>query len=184
MGLFDDFGIDIDEIEELEGFSNPADGVYRFEVASGERRDGSTNNPDNTFFVIEFNLETEDGEAAGTKQDWYTMAVDGDPDVYPAPMSLKFLKSRLLELGVPGSKLSKFEGGEIEGVTGTLQLKTKPGKNGKAPSQNIYNVKRDPDKPKAEPVKRAATRKPAVKPKAAPVEESSEDDEDDNPFGG
>ena len=175
MGLFDDFDMSEEDIK-VNNFDID-DGVYHFVVAEAERQDGSAKNPDNTYFVIKLQLENEAGEAAGEKQSWHTLAVDGDTEHRIAKIGWSTLKQMLLNLGLKGSELQDFEGPEIVGKTGTLQLKTAPAKNGKDPYQNIRNVRVDKDEPEAKPAKKAA-----AKPKPAPGEES-DDDDDDNPFG-
>lgn len=206
MGIFDDYGIDPDEIKETS--FDIEDGTYRFEIAEAEILEGTNNKPDTTFFIIDYQLEDEDGDAAGSTREWFTMAEDGDSETKRAQTSMGFLKSRLKGLGI--TDLHDFDGSEIVGLTGVLQLKSTPGKgsNKDKTFQNVKNVRLDEKEPPA-PVKKAV-RKPAVKASAkasAKVEESDEsikarvkakqaaraareaeaddgDDEDDaNPFG-
>lgn len=202
MGIFDDYGVNPDEIKESS--FDIEDGTYRFEIAEAEILEGTNNKPDTTFFIIDYQLEDEDGDAAGSTREWFTMAEDGDSDTRRAQQSMGFLKSRLKGLGI--TDLHDFDGSEIVGLAGVLQLKSTPGKgsNKDKTFQNVKNVRLDEKEPPA-PVKKAA-RKPAVK-ASAKVEESDEsikarvkakqaaraareaeaddgDDEDDaNPFG-
>lgn len=190
MGIFDDYDIDIDQVKENS--FDVADGVYLFEVAEAEVLDGTANKPNDTFFIIDYQLEDENGDAAGQKREWFTLAQDGER-TKRVTQSLGFLKSRLLGLGLKGSQLTEFDGSELVGKRGSIQLKTTPGKNGKGEFQNIRNVKLAEgadDEPEEKPAKAApkaaakpAARKPAAKPKA-PVEEPEESEgDDDNPFG-
>ena len=188
MGIFADYDIDIDEVKESN--FDVADGTYRFTVADAEVLDGTENKPDTTFFIIDYQLEDEMGDAAGQKRAWYTLAEDRRSDTKRAKQSTSFLKSDLLKLGMKGAQLSDFDGSEIVGKTGTLTLKTGPGKNGKPGFQNIRNIRLDEDdEPEEKPAKKAAPKAKAEKPvvkksKPAPAEEPDEDDEDDeNPFG-
>lgn len=179
MGIFDDYNIDIEAVKENN--FDVADGIYFFTVAEAEVLDGTQNKPDTTFFIIDYQLEDEDGDAAGQKREWFTLAEDGDSSTKRATQSTSFLKTRLVSLGLKGDALAEFDGSEIVGLTGTLQLKTGPGKNGAPGFQNIRNVRVD-EAPVAEekPKKKVAPKKAAAK-KSAPVEEDGDDE--DNPFG-
>ena len=169
MGLFDDFDIDMDEVEEAGGFSFE-DGTYDFEIAEALTQNGTKNKPDTTFFIIKYALN--DGEA-GTYWEWFTVAVDGSSEHANAKRSLGFLKSRLMDLGFKASQLNDIDGEDLEGIQGTLQLLTTSGKGANAANkyQNIRNVKvgeAEAEAPvKAEP-KRRATK---------PVETDEEDED-------
>lgn len=184
MGIFSDYNIDIDEVKESN--YDIADGTYRFTIAEAEVIDGTQNKPDTTFFVIDYQLEDENGDAAGQKRAWYTMAEDGRTDTRRVTVSMSILKSELLKLGLKGSQLADFDGSEIVGKTGVLTLKTGPSKNNKPGFQNIRNLVVDEDdEPEEKPVKKAAPKAKPEKKKVtatAPVADSDED-EDDNPFG-
>lgn len=200
MGIFDDYGVDPDEIKE-SSFDVP-DGTYRFEIAEAEKLEGTNNKPDTDFFIIDYQLEDEDGDAAGSTREWFTMAEDGDSETKRAQQSMGFLKSRLKGLGV--TDLRSFDGSEIVGLTGVLQLKSTPGKgaNKDKTFQNVKNVRLDEvEEEVARPaVKKAPARKPAAKSEiseedaaararvkakqAARAAAEVADDEDDNPFGG
>jgi len=192
MGLFDDF--DINEEDVKTSSFDIADGVYRFEISDAERRDGSTNKPDNTYFVISFQLEDENGDSAGEKQSWHTLAVDGDAEHRIAKIGWSTLKGLLLSLGIKGSELQDFEGPEIVGVRGTLQLKTGAKKGNKDPYQNIRNIHVDdedaeeeealaPKKASKPAAKKAAPAKAKPAKKAPEPEDEGDDEDDDNPFG-
>lgn len=186
MGIFSDYDIDIDSVKENN--FDVADGVYLFTVAEAEVLDGTANKPDDTFFIIDYQLEDENGDAAGQKREWFTLAQDGDATTKRAKQSVSFLKARLVSLGLKGAQLVDFDGSEIVGKTGSLQLKTTPSKNGGGEFQNIRNVRVVEDSEDEEPApkktapKRAAAKKSAPK-KSAPVEESDDEDDDENPFG-
>lgn len=190
MGIFNDYDIDIDSVKENN--FDVEDGVYHFEVAEAEVLDGTQNKPDDTFFIIDYQLEDENGDAAGQKRAWYTLAQDGEI-TKRAQQSLSFLKSDLMKLGLKGAQLADFDGSEIVGKRGTLQLKTTPGKNGKGEFQNIRNIRLDesdeeeaPAKParrKAAPKAEAEAPARTTRRKAAPKAVEPDEDDNDNPFG-
>ena len=203
MGIFDDFGVDPDKVQEAGNF-NVDDGVYHFEVAEAEILEGTTNKPDTTFFYIDFQLFDEDGDAVGSTRTWYTMAEDGDSETAQAQRSAGYLKADAKALGV--TDLHNFDGSEIIGVKGVLRLVSTPGKgkNKGNTYQNVRNIRRTEEEveeapaPKKAPAKRApakkapdtskedAEAKERVKAKqAARAAEAEPEDEDDdsNPFG-
>lgn len=195
MGIFDDYGVDPDEIKEAS-FDTP-DGTYRFEISEAEILDGTKNKPDTTFFIIDYQLEDEDGDAAGSTREWFTMAEDGDSETKRAAQSMGFLKTRLKSLGV--TDLKNFDGSEILGLTGVLQLRSTPGKgaNKGRTYQNVRSVTLDEAEapaPKKAPAKRPAKRpakeesdeaiKARVKAKQAARAAAEPEDDEDNPFGG
>lgn len=192
MGIFDDYGINPDEIKESS--FDIEDGTYRFEVAEAEILDGSANKPDTTFFIIDYQLEDEDGDAAGSTREWFTMAEDGDSETKRAQQSMGFLKSRLKSLGV--TDLKNFDGSEIVGLTGVLQLKSTPGKGANRDKmyQNVKNVRLDEVEEAPAPVKKVAKKagiskedaaaKARVKANQAKRAAAADDEDDDNPFGG
>ena len=172
MGLFDDFDIDMDEVEEAGGFSFE-DGNYDFEIAEALMQNGTKNKPDTTFFIIKYALN--DGEA-GTYWEWFTAAVDGSSEHADAKRSLGYLKSRLMDLGFKASELNDIDGEDLEGITGTLQLLTTSGKGKNAANkyQNVRNVKVGEAEAEEEaPVKAGPKRRRATKPV-----EADEEDED------
>lgn len=198
MGIFDDFGIDTDSIKESN--FDIEDGTYYFEVAEAETLEGTNNKPDTTFFYIDYQLEDEDGDAAGQTREFFTLAEDGDSDTKRVQQSLGFFKSRLKSLGV--TDLAGFDGSEIVGLKGVLQLKSTPGKgqNRDKTYQNVKNVRLTEQEEAPAPVVKKA---PAKREKAAPKTEDDaaikervkakqaaraaaepEDEADDeNPFG-
>lgn len=199
MGIFDEYGVDPDKIKESN--FDIEDGTYRFEIAEAEILEGTNNKPDTTFFIIDYQLEDEDGDSAGSTREWFTMAEDGESDTKRAQQSLSFLKSRLKSLGV--TDLQSFDGSEIVGLTGVLQLRSTPGKGANRDKmfQNIRSVKLDEVEapaPKKAPAKKAPAKKAAVsesdesikaRVKAkqaarAAAEEPDDEDDEDNPFGG
>lgn len=180
MGIFDDYGIDPDSIKESS--FDKKDGTYRFEISEAETRDGSTNNPNNTFFVITYQLEDENGDPAGEHNSWTTLVrrdEDGEDIGLTAgqAVGLSIFKGTLKTLGIKAAELAAFTGAEIVGLTGTLTLKTTT-RNGKS-NQNLKIIEVD-ERP-APKVKAAPAAKKASPKKAA--EETGEDSDDDNPFG-
>lgn len=137
--LFSDFDIDMDEVEAPGGFDFE-DGHYGFVIAEALIQNGTKNDPDDTKFIIKYDLN--DGEA-GTYWEWFTVAVAGDPEHSKAKQSLGFLKNRLLDLGFVSAELNGIEPEDLEGIEGTLELRTTNGKGKNANSryQNVRNVK-------------------------------------------
>lgn len=142
MGLFDDFDIDMDEVEE-SSFASIKDGFYEFETTELMHQNGSKNKPDYTYKVLKFDLDE-----AGTYWEWFVVAVHGETDHKDAKRGLGNLKTRLLSLGFLASELNEIEPEDVEGITGSLQLVTTQGKGANAGNyyQNVRNVKvEDPD---------------------------------------
>lgn len=204
MGIFDDYGIDPDEIKESS--FDIEDGTYNFEIAEAENLDGTNNKPDTTFHIIDYQLTDEEGDSVGSTREWFTLAEDGDPETKRAKQSQSFLKSRLKSLGITGEALKGYDGSEIVGLTGVLQLKSTPGtgvNKGKT-FQNVKNVRLAEVEEEPAPAPKKAVRKPAAKAgiskedaeakarvkakqaarAAAEAEEEPDDEDDDNPFGG
>lgn len=198
MGIFDDYGVDPEEIKESS--FDIEDGTYRFEVAEAEVLNGTANKPDTDFFIIDYQLEDEDGDSVGSTREWFTMAEDGDSETKRAQQSMGFLKSRLKSLGV--TNLKDFDGSEIIGLTGVLQLKSTPGKgaNKNTKYQNVKNVRLDEAEEEAPAPKKASAKKATISKEdaaakarvkanqarraAAAAEVEDDEDEDENPFGG
>ena len=172
MGLFDDFDIDMDEVKAAGGFDFE-DGHYDFEISEALIQNGTKNDPDDTKFIIKYDMDE-----AGTYWEWFTVAVDGDPEHPKAKQSLGFLKNRLIDLGFTASALNDLEPEDLEGIVGTLELRTTSGKGKNAGNkyQNVRNVKVavEEEEPEPEP-KKPVRRRPAAKP--APEPEPDEDDE-------
>ena len=118
MGLFDDFDIDMDEVKAAGGFDFE-DGHYEFEISEALIQNGTKNDPDDTKFIIKYDMDE-----AGTYWEWFTIAVDGDSDHPKAKQSLGFLKNRLIDLGFQASALNDLDPEDLEGIVGTLELKT------------------------------------------------------------
>lgn len=167
MGLFDDFDIDMDDVKETGNFAID-DGWYDFEVTEALRQNGTKNDPDDTKFIIKYDLEE-----AGTYWEWFTLAVDGDASHPKAKSSLGFLKARLLSLGLKASELNDFEPEDLEGIVGKLELRTTKNKKNQE-FQNIKNLVIEEDAaPEPEP------EKPARRTRAAnPADDEPEDDAD------
>ena len=173
MGLFDDFDIDMDDVKASGSFDFE-DGFYEWTISEALRQNGSRNTPDSTFFIIKYNLDE-----AGTYWEWFTLAVDGDPGHKDAKRSLGYLKTRLLELGIPAAELNTFDPDDLEGISGTFKLLTTA--NAKGKFQNIRNFKvtgvvEEEEEPAPKPTR--ARRKPAAK-KPEPVEDEVEVEEEE-----
>lgn len=131
MGLFDDFDIDMDDVKAAS--FDFEDGTYEFTISEASVRNGTKKKPDDTFFVISYNLDE-----AGTYQEWFTVAQDGEV-TQRAKQSLSFLKARLIDLGLEPASLNDLDPEDLEGIQGVLQLKTT--KNAKGEFQNVRNVR-------------------------------------------
>lgn len=186
MGLFDDFDINMDDVKVNDSYSFE-DGHYDFVIAEALVQNGSKSHPETTYFIIKYDLN--DGES-GTYWEWFTLAVDGSAEAAKAQQSLGFLKSRLMDLGFEAAELNDISPEMLEGIAGTLEIKTTngKGKNSATLYQNLRNVKVSAPEPEPEvesdaeskqrvAAKRAARQAPVAR-KAAVVE----DDEDENPF--
>lgn len=147
MGLFDDFDIDMDEVEVAGGFDFK-DGFYDFEISEALRQNGSKNRPDHTFFIIKYDLDEH-----GTYWEWFAIAVNGETDHPDAKRGLGNLKGRLLDLGFLAAELNEIEPEDLEGILGSLQLVTTQGKGKNAGNkyQNVRNVKVKADDAADEP---------------------------------
>lgn len=193
MGLFDDFDIDMTEIEENKGFANVPDGTYPFEITEARRQTGSKNNPDTLFFVTTYDLEEN-----GQYQDWKGVAeeIDGEYVVNDNhKRNLGNLKTIFLKLGFDPSELNDLEPEDLQGIRGVLTLKTSTNQKSRKEYQNLSIVSVDEDDA-AEPAEETAPPAPAVKaavaakaatrttPKrtraAAPA--ATLDDADENPY--
>lgn len=209
MGLFDDFDIDMDEVEVAGGFDFK-DGFYDFEISEALRQNGSKNRPDHTFFIIKYDLDEH-----GTYWEWFAIAVNGETDHADAKRGLGNLKGRLLDLGFLAAELNEIEPEDLEGILGSLQLVTTQGKGKNAGNkyQNVRNVKvkadDDADEPEPAPepepdtkaadaaakrrvaARQAARTAPAKEEAAAPAARTSRrrtatapaaDEDNENPF--
>lgn len=198
MGLFDSLGVNVDDLPESTGFTNPKDGFYNFEITEVTKRQGTSKDPNVTKLTIEYDLDE-----AGKTLEWFTLAENGEV-TEKALKSLRFLRDRLISLGVDPNGFDP-EDEELIGITGSLKLQTRNG------FQNVRNVEVDNDvdeEPEGDPsdyddgsqkqdaaikrkvaanrAAREAEAKPAVKRtvarKTAPKKDADEDDE--NPFEG
>ena len=174
MGIFDDYGIDTNAIKESS--FEIEDGTYLFEIGEAETQNGTTNNPENDVHYIEYNLFDEEGNPVGNKRAYYTLSEDGDSDTKRVQQSLSFFKADLKRLGV--TDLSEYDGSQVVGLKGVLQLKSSQGKgaNRNNTYQNIRNVRLDEAAPEA-PVVKKPVAKPAAKPAAKKADTSADDAE-------
>ena len=205
MGLFDDFDIDMDEVEE-SSFASIKDGFYEFEITELMHQNGSKNKPDYTYKVLKFDLDE-----AGSYWEWFAVAVNGSTEHKDAKRGLGNLKTRLLSLGFLASELNDIEPVDLEGITGSLQLVTTQGKGVNASNyyQNVRNLTVNTEEgdeapaPEPEPAvdtkaadaaakKRVAARQAARTAEAAPAARPTRrrtstapaaDEDNDNPFG-
>lgn len=131
-GLFDSLGVNVEDLPESTGFTNPKDGFYNFEITEVTKRHGTSKDPNVTKLTIEYDLDE-----AGKTMEWFTLAEDGEV-TEKARKSLGFLRDRLISLGVDPSTFNP-EDDELIGITGSLKLQTRNG------FQNVRNVEVDND---------------------------------------
>lgn len=159
MGLFDEYGIDPDEVPDVPSY-DVEDGIYEFEVsnyfiwvADDESRSCA---------VIEYTL----GDEGKKTSEWFNLPEDADAPTEAELKKLGFLKQRIMSLGFSREQVKEVEGEDLIGIVGTLQLKTTQGRNGKS-YQNVRNVRVDaPDEEPEEETPKAKA--PVRKGKAAP----------------
>lgn len=138
-GLFEEYGIDPDEIPDGPNYDVP-DGVYLFEI--GRAFTWESEEDGRTAFVIEYLLDDEEG-TTGTKSEWFNLPEDPSAPTDYEKTRLSFLKSRLLSLGFSKEEIPTVEAEQLEGIVGTLQMASTAGKgkNKGKTYQNVRNVK-------------------------------------------
>lgn len=173
MGLLDEYGIDMDEIE-APSFDVPDD-IYEFEVSDFYIQDGTDNYPDRVWLVIQYSL----GSGGKSKSEWFELPADASAPTDKELQKLGFYKNRLRDLGIEDSQMNAVGPDDLIGKTGTLQVFTKNG------FQNIKGVKLSDDgenafsekQEEAPAPRRSRAAKPAAKP--APEQEPEEEPEAD-----
>ena len=167
-GLLGAFNIDMDEIEAPS--FDVKDDVWEYVVGDMYLLEGTSNHPDKSWIIIEFQL----GDEGKTKSEWFQMPMDSDNKTAKEIEKLGYFKLRLKDLGVPDEKLNTVEPDDVIGKRGTLQTVTKGG------YQNIKNVtlaEEEAAPVAATPVRRKAAAKPVAE--AAPVAEESDTSEEE-----
>lgn len=161
MGLLDDYEVNLDEYNANEGFSNPPDGDYEFEIGSVSVKEGSRGDPEWLGVIIQYLLENADGETYD-KGEIFGLPKDSHAPTKNERTALGFYKARLLSFGFGESELNNLTQDDLVGIRGVLTLETTKGKNGND-YQNIrsgslhVDVEEDEPEPEpAKPVKRAA----------------------------
>lgn len=167
-GLFEEYGIDPDEVPEAPSY-DVEDGIYEFEISNSF--DWVSDDEDRSAFVIEYTV----GDEGKKTSEWFNLPEDASAPTEAEMKKLGFLKQRLLSLGIPREELGTVEKDDLIGITGTLQLKTTRGRNGKD-YQNVRNV--TVDDAEAEAPAAPAVKAPAKKGKPQPVAKAPA-----NPFG-
>lgn len=168
-GLLAGYGIDMAEVEAAS--FDVKDDTWEFVVGDMFILEGTTNHPDKTWIVIEFQL----GDEGKTKSEWFQLPMDSDNKTPLEEQKLGYLKQRLVSLGVPDECLADFGPEDVVGKRGTLQTFTK---NGYQNIKNVFLVEQE-DEPVAAPV--PVKRKPAAKAVAAPVAEEQTEEDTDEP---
>lgn len=177
-GFFGSLGIDSADVKANQGFKEPDDGLYEFEVSEAIAKHGTQNDPDAMGVIVKYLLDN--GEF---KSEYFAMPKDEDDENGNAVRGLANFKGRLIDLGFPddADTLNSLELDDLVGITGAFRLVTKRSKNGKD-YQNINNIRveeSDDDEPEEKPKaaqKKAPAKKAPAKKKAEPVEE------EENPF--
>lgn len=178
MGILDDYGIDTNDIEapsyEIE------DGWYRFTIGDAYVKEGSTNNPDLSWLIIDYQLEDEEGEPKGKTSDLFQLPQDPEAPTEDEKKKLGWYVARMVSLGFSRDQINDVERDDLIGLTGVLQLQTRPGrgKNAGKDYQNITRLTAD----KLEPAEESKAA-PAVKaPVKAPAKASAKQTAPSNPF--
>lgn len=134
MGLLDDYGLDLDEVEAPSW--DIADGAYEFVIGDLFIKNGSNANPDKSWIIIEYLV----GESGKRFSELYQLPVDAANPTDGELMTLGRYKSRVISFGFDESEVNNVDRDSVVGITGTFQLRTTKGKNGGL-FQNIRNLK-------------------------------------------
>ena len=153
FNLLADYGIDETDIPESVGRKTTPDGTYPFTVIDYRIQEGTNNNPETEWIIIDYDLG-EDGQF----REWFTTAEDGDRYTDKVKNSLSFLRKRLAFFGQSLAAID-FEAGI--GRTGTLSLVTR----GKF--QNIDEFSLDEDGDDGNGAEEAPAERPKVSRPAA-----------------
>src|SRR5690606_28238766 len=133
MGLLDDYGIAVDEYE-APGFEVP-DGAYEFTVGDLFIKQGSTKNPDKSWIILEYTLDT------GKKySELCELPADAANPTEKEKDRRGRYRQRLESLGIPAERLNSVGKEDVVGTTGTFQLRTSSGTKG-GTFQNIRNFR-------------------------------------------
>jgi hypothetical protein len=165
FNLLADYGLDEGDIPENVGRKNTPDGTYPFTVTDFRVQEGTTNNPDTQWIILDHDLG-EDGQ----QREWFTISEDGDKYTDKVKNSLSFLRKRL---AFYGQTLAGIDFDEVVGRTGTLTLETR----GKFQNITEYSIDEDGDDG-AEPAEAPAARPQVSRPAAGKAGAG------DSPFGG
>lgn len=177
MGLLDAYGIDTDNIEAPS--YDKEDGWYSFEIGDVYIKEGSQNNPNATWLIIDYLLEDEDGNSKGKVSDLFTIPEDPANPTEDEQKRLGWYVARMLDLGFARSEINDIEAEDLIGLRGALELKTRAGKgrNSGKEYQNIVKVR--VEKAEAPPAKAPAK---AAPPAAAVARKGGTRTAPGNPF--
>lgn len=140
-GLLEEFGVDIDDVDEVRGYQQPDDGIYLFEVTGHYVQHGTKADNDKNMLVFDYALYNEDGETAGAKREWYNLPADMSDPTPKEAQNLGRYKARLRDLLPDRDSVSGVGPDDVVGITGSLQLVTgKPNAQGSS-YQNINNLR-------------------------------------------
>lgn len=168
MGLLDAYGIDTDNLEvpsyDIE------DGWYKFVISDAYVKEGSQNNPDLSWLIIDYQLEDEEGNPKGKTSDLFQLPEDPENPTEAEQKKLGWYVARMLNLGFKRDEINDVEREDLIGLTGALQLATRKGKgaNKDKEYQNIVKLTGDPMEESEAPAAPAApAKKPAARRTAA-----------------
>ena len=150
-GLIEEFGIDLSNVEAPE-YGAPADDIYEFTLASVSIQNGSKKNPDKSWIIFKYLL----GDSGQSYSELFSLPADASNPTDAEINRLGYYKQRLVSLGVAPEDVNTVTEDELVGTTGTLELRTTKGRDGKD-YQNIRNFKVASAEAKAPATKKAAT---------------------------
>lgn len=155
MGLLDEYGVDLTEIQ-APSYEIPDD-TYEFVVSDIYVRKGSEKKPDMSWVNIEYQV----GSEGKTYTEWFTLPENASAPTEDELKKLGWYKQRILSLGIPEDKINSFSREEVVGTQGVLTLRTKNG------WQNIKSLRVEnlPDTQEEAPA--PAKKAPAAKSEAA-----------------
>ena len=135
-GLIEEFGIDLSNVEEPEGYGKPADDIYEWSLGDVYLKSGSKSNPDKSWIIFKYLL----GDSGRDFSELFSLPQDMSNPTDKEIERLGYYKQRLLSLGVAPENVNTVGADELIGATGTFELRTVKGRDGKD-YQNIRNFK-------------------------------------------
>lgn len=114
MGLFDGVDVDFDEVQEYSAGLAP--GTYSSIVSNvtTEEKDSGT------YLVITYTVT--EGPSQGKTHREYNRIIKGQPQTEQEINNMRFIKTRMLSLGVPAERINSVEPEDIEGTEVALTV--------------------------------------------------------------